>query len=123
MRTVERLRRLRFAVEAAFEVGISKANDEDVLLYAARRGRLLLTHNYDDFVLLFRAWHRWGETWQVNQSHAGIIICPQPWSPEIAVPRLLTLFDQLESFEDCLIRLLPNDRMRISNASDRSTWQ
>jgi hypothetical protein len=123
LRTVEQLRRLRYAVETAYEAGISQANDEDVLLFAAERGSVRLTHNYGDFQLLFRAWHRWSEVWGVDQNHPGIVIYPQEWSPDVAVQKLLTLFDQFEAFENCCVRLLLNGDMQYSRSVDRSTWR
>jgi hypothetical protein len=67
MRTVERLRRLRFTVETAFEERLSAAKDEEVLLFAANRGALLLTHDEHDYKLLFRAWHRWCNAWVLDR--------------------------------------------------------
>ena len=61
------MRRLRFTVETAFEERLSAAKDEEVLLFAANRGALLLTHDEHDYKLLFRAWHRWCNAWVLDR--------------------------------------------------------
>jgi hypothetical protein len=98
MRTVERLRRLRFVVETAKEQRLDNKSDETVLFFAAERGSELLTHDEEDFTLLFQAWHRWSNAWGVDQNHGGIVTYPQVWTPELAVPRLVTLLGQFDSF-------------------------
>jgi hypothetical protein len=122
MRTVERLRRLRFTVETVFEVRLSTAKDEEVLLFAANRGALLLTHDEHDYKLLFRAWHRWCNAWGVGQDHAGIVIYPQTWFPGVAVLSLLTLFDEIGSFRNCLVHIRSQQSRTISHAADPTTW-
>jgi hypothetical protein len=122
MRTVERLRRLRFVVETAFEAKLSAAKDEEVLLAAVNRGALLLTHDEHDYKLLFRAWHRWSDAWDASQNHAGILVFPQTWSPDFALPRLLALFDETESFENSLVRLRNPNYVLVSHASDPASW-
>lgn len=46
------------------------SKDDAVLWLAARSGRTVVTHNYRDFTMLHRAWHRWG----VHETHPGILI-------------------------------------------------
>jgi hypothetical protein len=122
MRTVERLRRLRFVVETAYEARLSAAKDEEVLLVAANRGALLLTHDEHDYKLLFRAWHRWCNSWGVGQEHAGIVIYPQTWSPEVAVSSLINLFGEIGSFRNCLVHIRSQQSRTISHAADPATW-
>jgi hypothetical protein len=67
-------------VADAREQGLTRAPDDAVLLEAAEAGRLLVTHNRADFLLLHRAWRRWSAAWAVMPppTHAGILILPQP---------------------------------------------
>jgi predicted nuclease of predicted toxin-antitoxin system len=58
-------------------LGTRRDKDSQHLLAAARSGRILITHNRDDYVLLQDAWVRWSVAWSVNPSHAGILIIPQ----------------------------------------------
>jgi hypothetical protein len=59
------------------ELGLDRADDDEVLLRAATDERTLLTGNIGDFVLLHRAWLRWSRLWGVSAGHAGIVIVPQ----------------------------------------------
>ena len=62
-------------------------SDHLQLATAVRAGRILVTHNRDDFRLLHKAWHRWFFLWTATQisnginavkpSHSGIIVVPQ----------------------------------------------
>ena len=67
------LRQRGYDVESTLEAGRSnqKIPDEDQLLYAAQRGRAILTWNMDEFVALDKQWKAAG------RPHAGIIISPQ----------------------------------------------
>lgn len=73
-------------VVTANDAGLLDADDDVHLLAAAKAGRVLVTHNRDDFRLLHYAWRRWARDWQVARSHAGILAIPQypQWSPEHA---------------------------------------
>jgi hypothetical protein len=122
MRTVERLRRLRFVVETAKEHKLDQKSDESVLLVAVQQGAVLLTHDEEDFTLLFQAWHRWSNTWGVRQNHGGIVTYPQVWTDDFAVPCLVTLLGQRDSFQNCLVRYRPSRQWLISLAADESTW-
>ncbi len=62
----------------ARDLGLERARDDEHLLVAAERGRMLLTYNRDDFELLHDAWRRWSRAWQVTAAHAGILIAPHP---------------------------------------------
>jgi hypothetical protein len=51
------------------------ASDDEQLLFAAQEGRVLLTHNRADFVLLHGAWRRWPAAWGVAApAHPGILV-------------------------------------------------
>lgn len=53
---------------AAQDAGLRSADDEALLQFAAREGRVLLTHNVSDFVKLAREWAG------ARRSHAGILV-------------------------------------------------
>ena len=57
----------------------SRASDDEQLLTAATRQRILVTHNVADFVLLHNAWRRWAEAWQLPSAppHSGIVVLEQ----------------------------------------------
>ena len=63
-------------------------SDDEHLLVASQHGRIFLTHNERDFILLHDAWQRWSAAWGVAVHHAGILIVPQgrrygiDWEPE-----------------------------------------
>jgi hypothetical protein len=67
------------------DLGYARATDEQQLLTAFQMGRILLTHNASDFVLLHRAWRRWPIALGVNwPPHPGILVLPQPPGMTIA---------------------------------------
>lgn len=57
-----------------------RTSDHVHLATATRLGRILVTHNRDDFLLLHRAWRDWFNEWGPSPPpiHTGIIILPQP---------------------------------------------
>ena len=60
------------------EIGQLRAQDDTQLLTATDLGRLLITHNRRDFLLLARAWRSLAARWGVDPgAHAGIIVIPQ----------------------------------------------
>ncbi|MGD9894165.1 MAG: DUF5615 family PIN-like protein [Dehalococcoidia bacterium] len=72
------LRAINHAGTTANEAGLGSTHDDEHLLFAAQHGLTLVTHNRTDFVLLHGAWRRWGVAWNASQSHAGVLIVPQP---------------------------------------------
>ena len=75
-------------VVTAFEVGLTGANDETVLAYAAREGRTVYTFNAGDFCRLH------GQYVQQGIEHAGIIVVPrQRYSVGEQLRRLLRLIN------------------------------
>ena len=72
------LRRAGHDIVTAAELGLSAAPDDVHLLAAADDGRVLLTYNTKDFILLHGAWRRWSAAWQVARHHAGILILKAP---------------------------------------------
>ena len=105
-------------VATARDLGLVSAPDDKVLLTAAEQGRILLTHNSADFLLLHRAWLRWPAAWglQPVPRHAGILAVPQlaanlyPWVVE-AIGHLVTdrpaLANELHALQGPAWRLLP----------------
>jgi len=75
--------------------GKSHAGDDEQLLLAAENGEILGTANRRDFFLLHDAWLRWALAWRVPviPTHAGILVIPQTWPPDVAA-RVLALFVQ-----------------------------
>ncbi|MBI3976837.1 MAG: DUF5615 family PIN-like protein [Chloroflexi bacterium] len=57
----------------AREQRLTKAADDQVLLFATERGSILLTHDVADFQLLHDAWLRWTRAWGVLRQHACIL--------------------------------------------------
>ena len=66
-------------VATARRLRLTSAPDDKMLLTAATMGRILLTHNERDFLLLQRAWLRRPVFWGVSTApeHAGILALPQ----------------------------------------------
>ena len=62
--------------------------DPRQLAFAAREGRVLITANRLDFVMLQEAWLRWSRDWEAEAHavHAGILIIPSG-SGRLAVRR------------------------------------
>lgn len=86
-----RLARARgYDIIVAEELGLAGAKDEEQLLTAAQMGRLFITHDIDDIMMLHRAWHRWSSVWQVEPRHSGVLIIPQQphWSAQRALKEL-----------------------------------
>jgi hypothetical protein len=61
----------------ARELGLEAATDAEHLLSAAQQGRILLTHDREDFRVLSHAWRLWGSAWRVALHHSGILAIPQ----------------------------------------------
>jgi hypothetical protein len=60
------------------EAGNKGFKDPRQLAFAAREGRVLITANRFDFILLHEAWLRWSRDWEAEARavHAGILIVP-----------------------------------------------
>lgn len=67
-------------VETTDELNRRGSTDDDQLLTAAARGRILVVHNRAHFMLFHGAWRKWSNAWQISPEHAGIVIVPQTWS-------------------------------------------
>ena len=68
------------------------AKDDAQLLIAARAGRVLVTNNQGDFLLLHDAWHHWSQAWGVTPQHTGILLARNSWTPEVVAERVSEFF-------------------------------
>jgi predicted nuclease of predicted toxin-antitoxin system len=94
------LRDRGYDVVAAREVGLRTATDPEQLAYAARVGRVLVTHNVRDFAPLYDQW------WHEQRSHPGVLVSRHYKRSEIgALVRLLERVLQLATEEDLANRL------------------
>ena len=70
------------------------ATDDVQLLIATDLGRLLITHDQRDFLLLHRAWRSFARRWGVQpEDHPGILVVPQ--RKEIPYSRTAAEIDHL----------------------------
>ena len=60
------------------EAGNKGFKDPRQLAFAARSGRVLITANRFDFVMLHEAWLRWSKEWdaEARAVHPGILVVP-----------------------------------------------
>jgi predicted nuclease of predicted toxin-antitoxin system len=65
------LRRAGYDCVSAREVGNAALDDETQIVFATNEGRVLLTHNIQDFVPIFERW------WHANRNHPGIVASQQ----------------------------------------------
>lgn len=65
------------------DFGTFHETDDYHLSVAALQGRVLVTHNRDDYILLHRAWRRWTENWRVPDQHPGILVVPQDKTTDV----------------------------------------
>lgn len=69
----------------AQEAGLSYASDDVHLLTAAQQGRVLLTHNRKDYVLLHDAWRGWPVAWgTLAPPHVGVLVLDHRPERELA---------------------------------------
>lgn len=75
------------------EHGQSRATDDQQLLTATELGRILVSHNARDFILVHHAWRLWPRAFGVAWSqHPGIVVLPQP--PTLSVDRAAIELDK-----------------------------
>ena len=91
------LRELGHDVQSAHQGGVAnrKIPDEEMLSYSTSQGRLLLTHNRNDYVRL----HRTGVI------HEGILVCRQTGDPETLALQIHTGLASQASCKAVLIRV------------------
>ena len=91
-------------------------SDHLQLATAVGAGRILVTHNRDDFWLLHRAWRGWPGEWGTTSAprHAGILILPQP--PILDPAQMVEEIDKLladvggpDALANRLFRWLPGE--------------
>lgn len=68
------------------ELGLRRATDDQQLLVASQQGRVMVTHNRKDFVLLHDAWRRWAAAWGflTAPAHPGILVLDHRPESELA---------------------------------------
>lgn len=88
MRIGRRLRELGHTVTPAREVGLERADDREILLFAARSGLIVVTHNERRFGGLLQA---------EAIDHAGILVVPQVELED--VPRMAESINRLAGSE------------------------
>jgi hypothetical protein len=72
------LRDAGHSVAAARDLGLAAATDDTQLLVAAQSGRILVTHNRKDFMLLHDAWRTWPRAFGLAlPAHPGILALDQ----------------------------------------------
>jgi len=87
-----RLRNGGHDVTTVRALGLGRAGDDEHFLRAAQDGRVLVTHNGQDFILRHNAWCRWTASWGVAARHAGVLVLPQVL-PAISESAILTLLN------------------------------
>ena len=65
------LRRVGYDCVSAREVGNATLDDESQMVFAKSEGRVLLTHNIQDFVPIFERW------WYADLNHPGVVVSQQ----------------------------------------------
>jgi hypothetical protein len=93
------LRAAGLDADSAKELGHLGFTDVMVLTRAADLGRILITHNKKDMLLLHEAWLTWRVRWEATEhpraSHPGILLTPH--QPVLDLVRLVEEFDSAES--------------------------
>lgn len=74
----------------AHQLHLGSSFDEVHLLTATRRNAVLVTHNWEDFSMLHRAWQLWTTEWGIALTHAGILSVEQRVDLETAARELVT---------------------------------
>lgn len=73
--------------------GQARATDDRQLLTAFRLGRILVTHNARDFILVHHAWLLWPPALGVGwPRHFGVLIVPQP--PDLSTHQVAEAIDR-----------------------------
>src|SRR6266508_5562146 len=114
-------RRLIFLGDDALDargVLLYATKDHQHLAMAARLGRVLVTHNADDYELLHLAWREWFDEFGQSPSpeHAGILLLPQP--PELSA---IDIADLVHVFVEELT--MAGLRNRMFQWTKASGWQ
>ena len=92
-RLVSELHLLGHDAETARDLGLGRADDDQLLTAATDAGRVLVTHNGQDFRALHRAWHRWSRRWGAREAHGGILVL-RPQRPELPVAEAARVLDE-----------------------------
>lgn len=79
----------------AADLGMARHKDDEHLLAASLRARILVTNNIRDFELLHDAWVRWSRKWHVRPSHFGILTIPNGTTIERIIELLCDFADTM----------------------------
>ena len=85
------------------DLGMDGQDDDQHLLAAANDGRILVTHNGRDFIVLNPAWRHWSQAWNTPADHAGILIVPQAphMQPDVAAGELDAIQSRESLINEC----------------------
>jgi predicted nuclease of predicted toxin-antitoxin system len=91
------LRELGHDVQSAVQAGLANRGlpDEALLAHATAEGRVVLTHNRDDFVRLHRK----------TPAHGGIIVCRQSGDPQVMAQQIHAALVGCDDPQGLLIRV------------------
>lgn len=94
-RTADVLGTLGHDVMTARQLRSKGIDDARQMTLAVRLGRIFVTYNHRDFLLLHRAWRLWSHDWGATERarHAGILILLQP--PLLAADGAAHLLDRI----------------------------
>jgi hypothetical protein len=101
------LRAAGYDCVSAREVGYAESDDEAQMTFAAREGRVFLTHNIRHFVPIFERW------WHAGLSHCGIVVSQQIPLGELQ-RRMLCLLEILTANE------MENNIYNLAEFAERS---
>lgn len=105
LRLVASLRSVGHDVVAARDLNITRVSDDAQVLAAVRAGRLLITHNRRDFLLLHEAWITWPAAFGMAlPPHAGMLLLDVASPNELVrvLIALLTTTPLSELADNCL---------------------
>ena len=103
-------------VTSVIRLGRRTVSDAVLLLDAARRERIFITHNLGDFQLLHEAWRAWSTAWNGDEAerHAGILLVRT--NTQAVVPIIADAIEHLpptvDTFESCLFQWNIHDDWR-----------
>ena len=91
IQAADELRLLGHEATTARDLQLTRGQDALHLLVAVQRGWIVVTRD-KDFTLLHDAWQRWTYAWQVQESHAGILLTPHMWLADQAAREVHAFF-------------------------------
>ena len=86
-------------VRTTRDIRKERASDDEQLIIAFQAGRILITQNADDFILLHRAWYRWSRLWSLEIDHPGILVLESGRSARQLATAIESLIDSGEKIQ------------------------